>query len=294
MVDSSSISRKIFVFFNALFLTILSLTCLLPFIYLLAISFSSRDAAATGQVILWPVEFTAKSYEYMLQKHEFIRSILISIERVFLGTIVNMLFTILTAYPLSKERNALRIRTIYVWFFVFTMLFSGGLIPTYMIVRGVGLLDTIWALVLPGALPVFNAILLLNFLRNLPKELEESAFIDGASHWVIMAKISIPLSLPALATIFLFTIVGHWNSWFDGMIFMQRQSNYPLSTYLQSIIIMPKSTLLAKWSVKSLELISDRTIKAAQIFIGTLPILAIYPFLQRYFMAGLVLGSVKE
>ncbi len=293
-MDHNSVSRKIFVFFNALFLILLSLSCLLPFIHVLAVSFSSSYAAMTGGVKLWPVEFTTKSYEFVVQKSEFIRALGISFIRVVLGLFVNMFLTVLTAYPLAREKKDFRGRTLYVWIFVFTMLFSGGLIPWYLTIRAAGLINSIWALVLPGALPVFNVILLLNFFRGLPNELEESAFMDGAGHWRILWGIYIPLSIPALATILLFTIVGHWNSWFDGLILMNSPRNYPLQTYLQTLVIQSNSTILSQASARLLKSISDRTVKSAQIFLGALPVLLIYPFLQRYFMTGLVLGSVKE
>jgi len=294
MVIKSSPSRKVFVFINAAFFVIICLVSLLPFIHVLALSFSSKAAAAKGVVLLWPVEFTHTSYGFVLQKPEFLSAIWISFKRVFLGLIVNMLMTIITAYPLSKSTSSFRFRTVYVWFFVFTMLFGGGLIPFYMIVKSMGLLDSVWALVLPGALPIFNAIILMNYFRGLPKELEESAFIDGAGHWRILWLIFIPISIPVLATLVLFTVVGHWNSWFDGMIFMTKTKNYPLQTYMQTLVIQPNSMILTQAAAKRFRFISERTVKSAQIFIGAIPVLMLYPFLQRYFITGLVLGSVKE
>jgi len=173
-------------------------------------------------------------------------------------------------------------------------LFSGGLIPYYMVIKSVGLLDSIWALVLPGAVPVFNVILLLNFFCGLPKELEEAAFIDGAGYFRTLAKIILPLSTPSLATILLLTVVTHWNSWFDGLILMNSPEHYPLQSYLQTIIIQKDFSELTDLNAEALRDISDRTVKAAQIFMGALPILVVYPFLQKYFMKGIVLGSVKE
>jgi putative aldouronate transport system permease protein len=215
----------------------------------------------------------------------------VTLKRVVLGLGVNMLLTIITAYPLSKETSAFKWRTLYVWIFVFTILFGGGLIPWYMTIKATGLLNSIWALVIPGAVPVFNIILLLNFFRGLPKELEEAALIDGAGHWTIMWRLFVPLSLPALATISLFTVVGHWNAWFDGMILMKSTADYPLQTYLRSVIIAQDFTNFS--SLSELNEISDRTAKAAQIFLGSLPILLVYPFLQKFFIKGIVLGSVK-
>ncbi len=285
--------QKIFNVFNIIFLLAAALSCVLPIVHILALSFSSNNAASAGFVKLWPVQPNFNSYMYVFKRVQFWRSFLISIERVGLGAVVNMLLTILIAYPLSKESHRFKSRTVYVWIFFFTSLFSGGLIPGYMLVYSLKLIDTIWALVLPGAVPVFNVILLLNFFRQLPLELEEAALIDGASHWRILWRIYVPTSTPALATLVLFCAVGHWNSWFDGMIFMNRPEHYPLQSYLQSVIVMRDLSLIGNDAWRDLQEISDRTVKAAQIFMGALPILMVYPFLQRYFVKGIVLGSVK-
>jgi putative aldouronate transport system permease protein len=169
------------------------------------------------------------------------------------------------------------------------------LIPFYMTVKTLGLINSIWALVLPGAIPVFNVLLLMNFFRQLPQEIEESVFLDGAGHWTNLWRIQVPLSMPAIATLILFTTVGHWNSWFDGLILMNHPKNYPLQSYLQTIVttIEQRLTNMTAEDVKILSEINDRTTKSAQIFLAALPILSVYPFLQRYFMSGIVLGSVK-
>lgn len=289
-----SIGYRIFNVWNIVFLVSLSIICILPLVHVLALSFSNSSAAGAGLVKLWPVGFTTNSYEFILKKPAFLNSLVVTLERVFLGTFINMMITLLVAYPLSKETQTFRFRTLYAWLFVFTILFSGGLIPWYMTVKWTGIMDTVWALVLPGAVPVFNIILLLNFFRGLPKELEESSSIDGASHWTTLWRIYAPLSMPALATIGLFTIVGHWNAWFDGLILMKSHDNYPLSTYLQTILVSIDLTKVSGESMKDLSEVSDRTAKSAQIFLGALPILLVYPFLQKYFVKGIVLGSVKE
>jgi len=291
---TKSFSYRIFSFWNNIFLIVLAIICILPLVHVLALSFSSSNAATAGLVKLWPVDFTFKSYIFILQKPAFLTSAGVTVERVLLGSVVNMLLTLLVAYPLSKETRAFRLRTFYAWFFVFTILFSGGLIPWYMTIKWTGIMDTLWALILPGAVPVFNVILLLNFFRGLPKELEESASIDGASHWTTLWRIYAPLSTPALATIGLFTVVGHWNAWFDGLILMKSHDNYPLSTYLQTILVGIDMTKVSGDTMNDLSAVSDRTAKAAQIFLGALPILLVYPFLQRFFVKGIVLGSVKE
>lgn len=288
-------SEKIFSVFNYILLTFAAFVCIVPLINVLAISFSSSAAAAAGYVRLWPVDFTLSSYKYALSKHEFIQSFFVSVHRVLLGYLVNMILTISVAYPLSKEKSTFRARNYYAWFFIITMMFNGGLIPTFMTVKSLGLLDTLWALVLPGALPVFNVILLMNFFRGLPKEIEEAAYIDGASHWITLFRIYLPLSLPSLATISLFVLVGHWNGWFDGMIYMNRPKNWPLQTYLRTILISPdlNSHQTSSEELAGMREVSERTFKSAQVFLAAAPILAVYPFLQKYFMKGLVMGSVK-
>ncbi|MBW7452663.1 carbohydrate ABC transporter permease [Paenibacillus sepulcri] len=287
---------KVFEGVNYLLLAASALLCIFPIIHVLAVSFSSSTAAAAGEVTLWPVDINLSSYKYALNNPQFLTSFLVTLERVALGISVNMLLTIFAAYPLSKERGDLYGRNVYSWYLFITIIFSGGLIPWYMTVKQLGLLDSVWALILPGAVPVFNVIILLNFFRQLPKEIGESAFIDGAGHWTILSRIYLPLSKPALATLVLFTCVGHWNSWFDGLILMSSPDHYPLQSYLQTIIVnrdMSLFTTASQEELKTLSQVSDRTLKSAQIFIAAAPILAVYPFLQKYFMKGIVLGSVK-
>lgn len=291
-------SRKVFIVFNYIILIIAGLICLLPFINLLAISLSSPIAVESGAVKLWPIDFTTKSYEFVVNNARFVKAMLISLERVVIGLAVNMLLTVLTAYPLSKEKSDFGARGFYVYYFLITILFSGGLIPTYIVIQKLGLVNSIWALILPGALPVFNMIVILNFFRGLPKEIEEAAFIDGANHWDTLFRIYVPLSKPSIATVSLFVIVNHWNAWFDGMLYMNRTDLYPLQSYLQTIIINPenffRTAMYSGGDAQSiLNFISVRTTKSAQMFVASLPVLIAYPFLQRYFTAGLVMGSVK-
>ena len=273
--------------------------CVLPFINLISLSLSSSSAVAAGEVKLWPIGFTTKSYQFILKSGAFMRAFLVTCERVFVGTLVNMFLTILVAYPLSREKKDLRSRALYAWFFILTTLFNGGLIPWYMTIRFTGLMDSFLALILPSALPVFNVIVLLNFFRGLPKELEESAFLDGAGRWTTLWQIFVPLSKPALATLTLYCFIYHWNSWFDGLVLMNNPSHYPLQSYLQTVIIKPEVFFKSTTSGMAgdyntlIAFVSARTAKAAQIFIAALPTLAIYPFLQKYFTKGLVLGSVK-
>ncbi|QTH40729.1 carbohydrate ABC transporter permease [Cohnella sp. LGH] len=276
-----------------LVLIVLSILCILPMIHVLAVSLSGAAPATAGQVTFWPIDWTWESYRYVFGKAQFIKAMGVSVERVALGVTISMLLTVLAAYPLSKEQSEFRFRTAYAWVFVATILFSGGLVPSYMTIRTFHMIDTIWALVLPGAVAVFNTIVLLNFFRGLPRELEEAAFIDGAGHGIVLFRLFLPMSLPAIATLTLFSIVGHWNSWFDGLILMNSPSNYPLSSYLQTVIIGREMTQLSPHDAVLLSRISEQTLKAAQIFAASLPVLIVYPFLQRFFVKGIVLGSVK-
>ncbi|THF74834.1 carbohydrate ABC transporter permease [Cohnella fermenti] len=281
---------------NHLFLVLLSLACVLPIVHVLAVSLSAQTAVSAGEVLFRPVDFTVQSFDFVVHKPEFFVAMSVTLKRVALGLSLNMLLTMLVAYPLSKRVGQFKLRTGYAWFFVATMLFHGGLIPTFLTVKYTGIMDSVWSLVLPGAVPVFNVVLLLNFFRNLPHALEEAAIVDGAGVWTCLWRIYVPLSLPALATISLFTVVGHWNAWFDGLIYMNSLNHYPLSSYLQTVIIQQD---LSRSAVTQDEIelymnVSAKTIKSAQTFVGMLPILLVYPFLQRYFVKGIVMGSVKE
>lgn len=294
----NSWSRRLFLVLNILFLLIVAAICLLPFINLLAISFSSKGPVIAREVTFWPIEFTTSAYSFILQGGAFTRALWVSVKRVLLGVPTNLILIVLTAYPLSRSREDFRFRNVYSWFFVITILFSSGLIPMYMIVRYTGLVDNIWALILPGALPVFSMLVVMNYIRSLPKELEEAAFIDGAGHLQTLLRVILPVCTPTLATVALFSFVGHWNSWFDGMIYMNSINNYPLQSYLQTVVINPEAffrnaTNISQELSRYLNLVNARTTNAAQLFLATVPILCVYPFLQKYFTTGLVMGSVK-
>ncbi|QGQ96074.1 carbohydrate ABC transporter permease [Paenibacillus psychroresistens] len=293
MIIQNTIGRKAFVVANYTLMVLLSLTCLFPIIHMLAMSLSSNAAVSAGWVSIWPREFTLNSYEYIMKNANFAHSFVNSLKRVFLGSIIGMFLIILAAYPLSKSNYKFRFRSIYAWFFVITMIFNGGLIPTFMVVKATGLMDGIWALILPSAVNVFNIVLMLNFFRTVPGELEESAQMDGAGNWRTLWSIYLPISKPSLATILLFTIIFHWNAWFDGLIYMNSLSNYPLQTYLQTVIVSKSIENLNTSDLTLMSSISDRTIMAAQMFISMVPIFCVYPFLQKYFVTGLTLGSIK-
>ena len=266
--------------------------CIFPMIHVLAISLSSINAVDSGQVFLLPVGINFEAYKFVIRKVQFIRSFFVSIQRVLLGVTLNMLMTILVAYPLSKPVYKFPRRTLYAWIFFITMLFGGGLIPTYLVVYKTSLINSIWALVIPGAVPVFNIIIMINFFRDIPESYEDAAYIDGAGHLRILYNVYLPMSLPALATLILFSIVGHWNRWFDGMIYMNSPAKYPLQSYLRTLVITLDVEIMQIDEV--LQFVNNRTQRAAQIFVGMLPVLMIYPFLQRYFVKGIRMGGLKE
>lgn len=288
-----STGRKVFRVINVIVLILLAMICLLPFVNVIAISFSDSFYVDSNQVYFWPKGWTTSAYTYILTRASFWSSFRTSILRVLLGGSLNLLFIILTAYPLSKSNDKLHFRNVYTWYFFITMLVSGGMIPNYLLIAKLGLRDSIWSLVLPGALPVFNLVLMLNFFRQVPTALEEAALIDGAGHLRTLVQIYLPVSLPAIATITLFCIVSHWNAWFDGMIYITSPSKVPMQTYLRSVLI---DMNMADMSADDYELyatLANRTVKCSQIIVATIPILCVYPFLQRYFVSGIVLGSVK-
>ena len=260
---------------------------------MVAISFSGSNAVSANKVGLLPVDFNTSAYKKLLGDAQFWKSFLISVERVVLGTFINMVFTISMAYPLSKSRHRFRAREVYMKIVIFAMLFSGGIIPLFMVVSKLHLTNTIWSLVLPGAVPVFNVILLINFFKGVPDSLDEAARIDGAGPLTVLLKIYLPVSLPALATVALFAIVNHWNDYFSGLIYMSKAEMYPLQTYIQQLTVDLTQITDAN-QLKQLASMNNRTFNAAKIVVSTIPLLVIYPFLQKYFVTGMVIGAVKE
>lgn len=287
-----SLSRKVFIILNTFFLLLTAVICLYPMLNTLAVSLSSKEAVNAGQVGLLPKGFHLESYKYVMKDSQFFTSFFISVARTILGVCINMVTTVLAGYALSKNKRIFPQRDIYMWFFVFTMLFGGGLIPTYLVVKDTGILNTIWALVLPGAVPVYHVILLQNYFKSLPDALYESAMIDGAGEWRILFKIFLPLSKPVLATLVVFCSVNHWNAWFDGIIYMKRIEKYPLQSFLQTIVINLDTSNVSDLS--QIQNLTTKGNKSAEIILAMIPILVVYPFLQKYFTTGIVLGSVKE
>lgn len=281
---------RIFAFFNTIFLIIVALSCLLPLINLLAISFSGK-AAANGSVIgFWPKQFTPMAYIETFRNANFVRSLGIAVARTVIATAASMFVITTSGYALSKD---FRGRNIVMWFFIFTMLFGGGLIPGYLVNTALGLKDNFLIYILPGAFSAYNLILIMNFFKTIPISLEEAALIDGASFFKVFWRIYLPLSLPGLATVALFIMVANWNDWFTGILYMSDTKNYPLASFLQVIVVQNNNQDLQLDPVSAAAM-SERTIKAAQVFIGALPILMVYPLLQKYFVKGIVMGAVKE
>lgn len=293
MFSARTTSDRIIDWLIAGFLLGVGVTTLLPLVNTLAISLSDKAAVSGGMVGLIPVGFNLNSYEYILRDEKFWRAFSISVLRVVLGGTLNFVLAVLTAFPLSRTTRAFPARNVFMWLFVFGMILNVGIVPWYLTISNYGLIDNIWALVLPGAVPIWSVIILMNFFRSIPKELDEAARIDGASPWRLLWNVYLPTSLPALATITLFSIVGHWNSFFDGLILMNNPNNYPLQTYIQQLVIADRPALHGG-QAQMMALLSNNTLNAAKLFVAMIPILIVYPFLQNYFVRGIMLGAVKE
>lgn len=298
--NKCSKSRIVFVVFNTIVMVAFAALCLAPFINLLAISLSDPLPAVSGQVGFLPLGADGKvgiqfdAYRYLLSKSEFFRAFGISVLRVVLGVIISVVVQVLAAYPMAQGAK-LKGRRFFVVFYTVTMFFSGGLIPTYLVITSLNLYNTIFALVLPTAANAWNMVLFINFFKQIPKELEEYAYLEGAGPLYILVKIILPVSLPVVATVTLFTAVAHWNSWFDGYIYMDKE-NFPLQTYIYNMI-NEFATLSKSTDPNMQELIKNlpgKTIRSAQIFVAMVPIMLVYPFVQKFFIRGLTLGAVKE
>ncbi len=288
-------ARKAFNVFNVIFCILVGLLCVCPVVHVLAVSFSGIDPVRSNRVTFWPVGFNTDNYYIVVRDAQFFHSYLITIIRSAMGWAISMTCIVLASYPMSLRKAQFPARTFFVGYFMGTMLFSGGMIPVYLVVKETGLLNTIWALLLPGAVGTYNIILMMNFMKGLPEALSESAFIDGAGHWTTLTRIILPLCKPSIATISLFVILGHWNAWFDGMIYIKVQELKPLQTYLRSVVIIDAD--ISDSAVYLEDVIANTSAdgaNGAKIFLALLPIMCIYPFLQKHFAKGIVRGSVKE
>lgn len=287
-----SIPGAIFDGSNYLFLGLFGLAAVLPFIYVVAGSFASDAELTSRTVFLIPETFTIAAYRFIFSTDTILRSIGVSLYVTLVGTIVNLFFTVTMAYALSKRD--LMGRTTVLNLIVFSMLFGGGLIPTYLVVRNLHLLDSYWALMLPGAISAFNLIIIKNFFQELPPELEEAAKIDGCTELGLLWKIILPLSMPVMATFTLFYAVGHWNDFFSALLYINDPSKWPLQVMLRQIVLLSQA---AAGDINSMDpnfvKPPDQSIKMAVIVVGTIPILLVYPFLQKHFAKGVLIGSVK-
>jgi len=273
-----------------LLLALFSASIVVAFIHLLSISFSPSHVATKGGLHLWPKEFTLKNYQEVF-KNKFIwtgykNTIIITV----IGTVVKLGFTAIGAYVLAKKYFPHR--NFWTFYIVFTMFFSGGLIPTYLLNKYLGLMDNLLVLVIPGLISAYNLVIMRNFFQSLPEEVEESAMIDGAGRFRIFYAIVLPMSKPILATVGLWLAVGHWNSWYDVLIYITDETKFTLQIVLRRILLTGSKEIM-EFTSTTQEMVSSEGLKAATIYVATLPILCAYPFLQKYFVKGTMVGAVK-
>lgn len=292
-----SLSDKLFDLFIYLFLIIIFLVTFYPFWNILVVSLNDATDSVRGGLYLWPRQFTLESYESIFRNSELINSVKVTVLRTIIGTPLSVLVISMMAYSLSKrELIAWRAFTL---FFIFTMYFGGGLIPTYMIIKSLGLIDSFWVFIFPGLVGVFLMILVRTYIEQLPPEMEESAKIDGANDLQIFGRMVLPLCVPVLATIALFIGIGHWNSWYDSYIYTYKPELKTLQAILVKILnqyqtgaMVSEAEQLANSSKRNP--VSGESVRMAVTMVATLPIVFIYPFLQRYFVKGIMMGAIKS
>ncbi|MDF2669158.1 MAG: transporter permease [Paenibacillus sp.] len=287
-----SVSDRVFDALNYLLLAILAVSMLLPFLYIFSVSFTTFDEFLKSEILLWPKVWVTDAYQYIFQSKPFVRAMGMTVYLTSVGTVINLFFTATMAYALSRKIYGQRLMMFMV---LFTMLFSAGMIPTYLIVKATGLLDSIWALILPAAIGPFSLIVVRQFFLSIPGELNEAAVMDGANEFTIFRKIIMPLSKPVLAAFGLFYAVGHWNTYFAGILYLNDPREWPIQVILRQIVIQSDATN-ALGAAEQMMLENPpppETIQMAAILVATLPILLIYPFLQKHFAKGVMLGSVK-
>ncbi|PKL13598.1 MAG: carbohydrate ABC transporter permease [Spirochaetae bacterium HGW-Spirochaetae-8] len=285
---SSSISTRLLDGFIMLVMLLVLFTCLVPFVYMISLSFSSPKAIINNQVSFWPVGFNLEAYKQIFSYPNFFQAYRNTIFYTVAGTIIALILTVMFAYPLSKPH--LKGHGFVTKLVIFSMFFSGGLIPNYLLVSSLHLTQKVWAMLLPFAINQFNLIILINFFKSMPAELEEAAIIDGLDYAGILVRIIVPLSTAALATIALYTAVFFWNDWFNGLIYL-KSKQFPVMLFLRNIVTGTSMVGDAAGA-------GDKTsiaisIKSAVIITSTLPIIVLYPFLQRYFVKGVLVGSIK-
>ncbi|WP_010274201.1 carbohydrate ABC transporter permease [Paenibacillus senegalensis] len=276
---------------NYLVLAFIAATMLFPFFYIFAVSFSSYADYLSSNILLWPREWVTDAYQYILSSQNFIRSLWVTAYVTIIGTAVNLAMTSTMAYALSRPMLGQRV---YLMAVLFTFLFSAGLIPTYLIVKETGLINSLWALIIPTAISPFNLIVMRQFFKGIPQELNEASLIDGANDFQTFVKVILPLSKPSLAAFGLFYSVSHWNSYFSGVLYLNDPAKWPIQVVLRQIVILNETTS----TLQNFELLAELepppvTIQMAAILLATLPIVIVYPFLQKHFAKGVMLGSVK-
>ena len=270
-------------------ITAASLLCLMPMLHILALSMSGNSAIMAGRVTLLPMDIDFTAYRTVFGNMQMIRSLGFTILLVSIFTLISMTMTIMAAYPLTKRH--LKGRDVFLFIIVITMFFSGGMIPEYLLVRNLHLLDSIWALILPGAINAFYLLIIKTFFSSIPVELEESARIDGASQYRVLFSVVLPLSLPVLATLSLFYAVGRWNGFMDALLYITNSNLYPLQLRLYEMVVNSQVNSMLE-GLSSVAPVPE-SLKAASIMFATLPILLVYPWLQRYFVSGMMIGAVK-
>lgn len=280
---------SVFTVLNYAFFTLVALLCLLPYLHIIAKSFSSNTAVVSGKVAFWPVDFGLEVYKYVFQDSLFWSAFGNSVFVTVVGTLLSMVVTVFAAYPLSKPD--FRGRRVILLLYVFSMLFYGGTVPIYVFMQSLGLLNTLWAIIVPFIISQYNMFVMKTFFEGLPAAIEESARIDGAGHMRILFSIVLPLSLPSLATIGLFYAVGYWNNYYHAMLFITRPEVKPMQLYLYELI--STATRVSELDPEMAMSVSSAGVQAGSILVGTLPILLLYPFAQKYFISGLTIGSVK-
>lgn len=294
MIERKTAASKVFYLLIICIVVLFSLSCLLPLIYTLSLSFSSKEAVAAGLVGFWPVGFTTVNYKEIMKDVQFFRSFITAVTRVVLATAISLGVMIPASDALAKPKKEFAPRNIIMWICIFCMMFSGGLIPWYMTMKNYGLINSVFGLAVCGGLPIYNMILMINFFESISKELEEAAIVDGAGPWRILFSIVLPISKPILATIALFTIVSHWNEFFQGYVLSTKIDYYPLQSYIKQMVVQIDYSSITEDQLANLANLSNTALNSAKIFVSMLPILAIYPFLQKYFVSGIMLGGVKE
>ncbi|WP_246066926.1 carbohydrate ABC transporter permease [Paenibacillus koleovorans] len=284
----NSPAQRAFAIFNYSFLTLVSLSMLIPFMHIFAGSFSSGKAITQGLVSLWPVEWTFGNYQAVLGDRAIWRALGFTVMITVLGTTISLFLTSLGAYGLSKRD--LKGRSLVIVLILFTMIFQAPLIPTYLLVKSLGMLNTIWALVIPNAIAAFNLIIMISFFQNIPDELLDSAKMDGCGEYGTLWRIVLPLSMPSISTIGLFYAVSLWNGYFWALMFIRDPKKYPLMVLLRRLLVESDDKTLIRANMATM---SVEGIKMASIIVATLPILIVYPMIQKHFVKGAMLGSIK-